>query len=149
MIIQGIAISRVRRTDFRGNVITNIFRQPTLGSPTNVAWRRVLLPDIGSSSHHLDSEQHYLSRHSIEISMLSLRPYWKMNGGITWLVKNEWRYNVTCDLSKLQDVVWVFGFNQYEYESVLRLTPKHWGFRRECQSKQCTASKFIEEGVAS
>ena len=40
---------------------------------------------------------------------------------------DEWRYNITIDGYHLKhhDVDGVFGFYQYEYESVLRLMPKH------------------------
>ena len=43
------------------------------------------------------------------------------------MCEDDSRHNVTIasDLPKHHDVDWVFGFNPYEYESVLRLTSKH------------------------
>ena len=44
-----------------GDVDTEIFSLPTLGSPACLVWHRVLLPVVGSSSRHtLDPGQYYL-----------------------------------------------------------------------------------------
>ena len=61
IIINGTAIWGVRQPDVRGDVVGEIFSQPTLGSPACVAWYRVLLLGKGSSNNHpLDPGQHYL-----------------------------------------------------------------------------------------
>ena len=52
-VIKGITIWGVGQQDVRGDVVTEIFSQPTLGALACVAWCRVLLPDVGSSSSNL------------------------------------------------------------------------------------------------
>ena len=64
IIIKGIAIRCVKWSDNRDDLVAEIFSQPRLGSPACVACRRVLLPDVGSSSSHfLYSSKNYLTRH--------------------------------------------------------------------------------------
>ena len=82
-IIKGIAIWTVRQAEVRSDVDAEIFKQPTLVSPVCVAWCRVLLLDIGSSSSYLHKPGHYYLLHLIEVSVLSLGPCRKMNGSLT------------------------------------------------------------------
>ena len=50
MIIQKITIWIVRRSDVRVDVVVEILSQPRLDTSAFVAWHRVLLPNVGSSS---------------------------------------------------------------------------------------------------
>ena len=53
-----------------GDVVTKMFSQSRLGSPTCVAWCRVQLPDVGSfSSLPLDPRQHYLLQ-ALDVGLL-------------------------------------------------------------------------------
>ena len=80
IIIKEIAIWKVRQPDIRGDVITEIFWQPRLGSSACVVIHRILLLNRGSSrSRPLDLGQYYLPGHL----MLTLRACEKMNRGIS------------------------------------------------------------------
>ena len=58
---QGIAIWSIKQINVRSDMVVEIFSQSSLGSPACVAWRTVLLPDVGSSSSHpLDPRQYYI-----------------------------------------------------------------------------------------
>ena len=108
MIIKRIAIWGVWWLDVSGDVVGEIFLQPTLGSSTYEAWHRVLLPDVESSiTHPLDPGQNFL----LQILDVGLR----VESETTWEI--EWRHNITIDsyFSKRQDVDWVFGFHHYWY----------------------------------
>ena len=66
-----------------GNVVAEIFSQSTLSSPTCVAWRWVLLPDVRSSrTYPSDRGQHYRLQAFDVGSVLSMRPSGKMDGGM-------------------------------------------------------------------
>ena len=117
VIIMEIAIRRVRLSNFRGDVVADILSQLTLGSLACVALRRVLLPDIGSSnSYFLDPRQHCL-RQALDVNL----------GWVCGHIEDEWKHNVAIvsDHFEQDNVEWVFGFHQYEYESIHRLIPKY------------------------
>ena len=98
-------------------MIKKIFSQPKLGSPS-VAWCRVLLPDVGPfSTHPLNPRQHYL----LQALDVSLHVEFEAE------LEDKWWHNVTTasDHPKHLEVDKVLGFNQYECESLLRLTSKH------------------------
>ena len=124
---------------------TEIFSQPILGFLACVAWHRVLLPDIGSSSSFpLYSGQHNL----LQVLDVGLH----VESEAMW--EDEWRRNITIasDYPKYHDVNWVFGFLQYE--SVLRLTSRHsviFVFEASCKNATVlhAFSKFTEESIAS
>ena len=70
-----------------------------------------------SSKQTVDSEQHYFL-HTLDSHLcVESKSMWE----------DEWTHKITIASKqpKHQDVEWEFGFPQYEYESVLRLTPKH------------------------
>ena len=61
IIIKEIAIWRVRWPSVRGDAVAEFFSQPRMGSPACVAWHKVFLFDVGSSSSHcLNPEKHYI-----------------------------------------------------------------------------------------
>ena len=131
LIIKMITIWRVRRPDVRGDVVAEIFLQPRLGSPACVLRRRVLLPDVQSSSSHLlDPGCTISSGHDVGLHVES-EAMWA----------DEWRYNVSNTLKTPSCRLDVF--HQYEYESVPRMTPLYWTFQCECQAVQHAFSKFL------
>ena len=80
-----------------------------------LAWGgRVLLTDVEFSA----------ANHSIQAAVPSSGTFvgLRIESETTW--ENKWRHHVTIayNLPK-HDEDWEFGFNQYEYESVFRLTP--------------------------
>ena len=70
-----------------------------------------------SAALALDPSQHYFLQALDEGRRVEFEAMWV----------DEARYDVTImnDHLKYLDVNWVFGFHQYEYEPVLRMTPKH------------------------
>ena len=104
IITKGIA-------DVRDYMFAEIFSRPRLGSSVCVAWLRLLFSDVGAScSHPLDPKEHNFLRLKCEA-----------------ISEAEWRYHIIIayDHPKHHDVDRMFDFNQYEYESVLRLIPNH------------------------
>ena len=107
---QRIAIWGVVQPDVRDDVVVEIFWQPSLVSPTHMAWCRVLLPDVRSSSGcPLNSGMHYF------LQALSVWPqYWVCSQG-----EDEWRHNISITIANLKhhdvDRLFVFinmNFNQ-------------------------------------
>ena len=108
ILIKGIVIWGVRLWDVMSDGVTEIFWQPTLCISACVAFVRVILSDVGSSSSHpLDSERHYL------LSTLDLGLC--VESEAMW--EDEWRHDIiiTSGNPKHYDVDWVFGFHHYKY----------------------------------
>ena len=141
-IIKQIVIVRVRQSD----VAINIFSQPTLCFLAWVAFVRVLFLDIGFFSWYLLDPGHH---------QLQQDARFRVQCKATW--ENEWRHNITIvnnPLPKHHDVDWMFSFNQYEYKSVLKLTPKHgiifvFKLSSECYAVQYAVTKFLEKWILS
>ena len=98
-------------------MVVEIFCQPILGSPACVAEHRILLPDLESSSNHPHDPGQYSLFKLLDVGL-------RVQSDAIW--KDEWRHiTIARDHLKHHDLVWVFGFHQYEYEFVHRLTSKH------------------------
>ena len=103
IIIKGIAIGDVRQPNVRSNVVTEIFLQSKLDSPACMAWYKVLLPGVrSSSSHPINPGQHYFLQ-ALDASL-------HVESEAMW--KDERRHNVTIasDHPKHYDVDRVLGF---------------------------------------
>ena len=85
-LYKGTPILEVRRPDVRGDMIAEVFSQPTLASRACESWHKVLLPDVKySSSHPLDPGLHYISQALNESFHVEYKAVWE----------DEWRQNDT------------------------------------------------------
>ena len=98
IIIKWIAIWIVR-----GNGNTEIFLLSRLGSPSCVAWHRVLLPDmVSSSSHSLSPWQHYLL-HGFDVDLhIESEVTWVYHHHCKWPSQTSW-----CVLDVCFSSVWI------------------------------------------
>ena len=116
IIIKGIAIGRVRRPNVKGDAIAENFWQPKLGSPACVAWRRVLLPDVGSSnSHSLDPEYHYLLQDTHIYIYIYTSAVTKSLVFINLNLTSDWYSNT------LKSSYWNFPMNTEQYSMPLQI----------------------------
>ena len=122
-------------------------RRNFLPDMTRFSWCWVQLPEVSSSRIYLlDPELHYLLQAHDFGLCIEFEAVWQ----------DELRHNVTIalDYSKWLGEDCVFGFHQYRYESVLRLTPKLsevtvLGLSTWITTVQYIVSNFFEELIAS
>ena len=81
IIIKGVSIREVNWPDFKSNVVFEIFTHPRLRCPVYVVQRSVLFPGIVFKEPSSWSKADIPPLRSA--SVLSLRPYRDLNGGIT------------------------------------------------------------------
>ena len=118
LIIKEIAVWGIWRRDIRGGMVVRIFSKWKQCSRAYVVWHSLV------SKRRVFQQPPSWSRLSQLPQGTWCRPY--VESEAMW--KYEWRHNVTIasDHFKDHDMDWVFGFHQYQYNSALTLTPKHW-----------------------